>query len=47
MAYVETPVGDGRHPLAHFSFEAALTQGAAPAADQLLLALQRLTREMA
>jgi Sensors of blue-light using FAD len=47
MAYVDTPLGDGRHPLAHFSFEAALTKGAAPEANALLDALQRLTRAMA
>jgi hypothetical protein len=47
MAYVDTPQSDGRHPLAHFSFEAALTRGATPEADQLLHALRRLTREMA
>jgi hypothetical protein len=36
MAYVGTPHGHGRHPLAHFEFEAALTNGALPQATQLL-----------
>jgi hypothetical protein len=47
MAYVEPASGGGRHPLAHFSFEAALTDGAAPEAEQLLEALRQLTRKMA
>jgi hypothetical protein len=42
MAYVDTMLGDGRHPLAHFSFESALTSGAAPEAEQLLTALCRV-----
>ena len=42
MAYVDTPSGQGRHPLAHFSFEAALTNGAAPEAQFLLDALRRV-----
>jgi hypothetical protein len=47
MAYVETPQDDGRHPLAHFEFEAALTKGAEPEADQLLHAMRQLTKKMA
>ena len=39
MAYVGTASGQRRHPLAHFSFEAALTHGAAPEARLLLDAL--------
>jgi hypothetical protein len=39
MAYVGTLSGHRRHPLAHFSFEAALTHGAAPEARLLLDAL--------
>jgi Sensors of blue-light using FAD len=42
MAYVDTPDGDGRHPLSHFSFEAALTAGAEPEAMQLLEAMCQL-----
>jgi hypothetical protein len=42
MAYVDTPSGHGRHPLAHFSFEAALTNGAAPEAQLLLNALRQV-----
>jgi hypothetical protein len=42
MAYVDTPDSDGRHPLAHFSFETALTKGAAPEAERLLDALRRV-----
>jgi len=40
MAYVDTPYGHG-HPLAHFSFEAALIDGAAPQALELLKVLRR------
>jgi hypothetical protein len=40
MAYVNTPTGQERHPLAHFSFESALTDGAAPETEQLLLILR-------
>jgi hypothetical protein len=47
MAYVDNPRDDGRHPLAHFAFEAALTNGAEPEAMQLLNAMQQLTRKMA
>jgi Sensors of blue-light using FAD len=47
MAYVDTAFSDGRHPLAHFAFEAALTNGAEPEAQQLLDAMRRLTRKMA
>jgi Sensors of blue-light using FAD len=36
MAYAPPPSGHGRHPLAHFAFEAALTDGAAPEANKLL-----------
>ncbi len=42
MAYVDTSDGDGRHPLSHFSFEAALINGAAPEAAKLLNALRRI-----
>jgi hypothetical protein len=42
MAYVDSPSGHGRHPLTHFSFEAALTHGAAPEAQLLLNALRQL-----
>jgi hypothetical protein len=42
MAYVDTPEGDGRHPLAHFSFETALTDGASPEAARVLEALRRV-----
>jgi len=42
MAYVDPPQGDGRHPLAHFSFEGALTAGAAPEAELLLGDLRRI-----
>ena len=42
MAFVDTPDGDGDHPLAHFSFEAALSNGAAPEAERVLSALRRL-----
>jgi hypothetical protein len=44
MAYVDTPYDDGCHPLAHFAFEAALTNGAEPEAEQLLHAMRQLTR---
>jgi hypothetical protein len=47
MAYVDPPHNDGQHPLAHFAFEAALTHGAEPEAEQLLNALRQLTRKMA
>jgi hypothetical protein len=47
MAYVDTPHNDGRHPLAHFAFEAALTHGAEPEAEQLLNAMRQLTKKMA
>jgi hypothetical protein len=40
MGYVSTPTGQERHPLAHFAFEAALTEGAAPEAEQLLRILR-------
>jgi hypothetical protein len=42
MAYVGTPHGHGRHPLAHFAFEAALTDGALPQAEQLLSCLRQI-----
>ena len=42
MAYVGTPHGHGRHPLAHFAFEAALTDGASPQAEQLLSCLRQI-----
>jgi Sensors of blue-light using FAD len=41
MAYADAPDGQGRHPLAHFEFESALTQGSSPAAQKLLDALCR------
>jgi hypothetical protein len=44
MAYVESDFGDGRHPLAHFSFEAALITGAGHEAKQLLGSLRQLVR---
>ncbi len=44
MAYVDAPGKDGCHPLAHFVFEAALTCGAGPEAEQLLESLRLLTR---
>ena len=42
MAFVDTPDSGGDHPLAHFSFEAALADGAGPEAEQVLHALRRL-----
>lgn len=42
MAYVEPEYGDGRHPLAHFSFEAALINGAGHEARQLLESLRQV-----
>jgi len=42
MAYAGTPSGHGRNPLAHFSFEAALTHGAGPEAQLLLDALRQV-----
>jgi len=42
MAYVGTPHGHGHHPLAHFAFEAALTDGASPQAEQLLSCLRQI-----
>jgi hypothetical protein len=42
MAFAERPGGHERHPLAHFSFEAALIDGAAPEAEQLLDTLRRI-----
>jgi len=42
MAFVDTPAGQGRHPLSHFAFEAALTDGAAPEAERLLDALRQI-----
>jgi hypothetical protein len=45
MAYVAAPDSDGRHPLAHFSFEPALTQGAGFEAAKLLDHLRRLVSE--
>ena len=42
MAYVATPHGHGRHPLAHFEFEAALADGALPQAEQLLNCLRQI-----
>jgi Sensors of blue-light using FAD len=42
MAYVAKSDGDGRHPLAHFEFEEALTKGATPEAKKLLNALRRV-----
>jgi hypothetical protein len=39
MAYADTPDGQGRHPLAHFEFESALTKGSQPEAQKLLDAL--------
>ena len=41
MAFVDAPHGDGRHPLAHFTFEAALTGGTGPEAEQLLKILRQ------
>jgi hypothetical protein len=46
MAYVDTPDDDGRHPLAHFAFEAALINGAEPEAEQLLHTMGQLARKM-
>src|ERR1700722_6191832 len=40
MTFVDTPHGHRRHPLAHFPFEAALADGAALAAEQLLDAMR-------
>jgi hypothetical protein len=45
MAYVgvDTPRNHSRrHPLAHFDFEAALTHGASPQAEQLLTCLRQV-----
>ena len=43
MAFVDTSDdGDGHHPLAHFSFETALTDGAAPEVERVLNALRRV-----
>jgi hypothetical protein len=42
MAYVGTPHAHSRHPLAHFAFEAALTDGALPQAEQLLSCLREI-----
>jgi hypothetical protein len=43
MAFVDTSDdGDGHHPLAHFSFETALTNGAAPEVERVLNALRRV-----
>jgi hypothetical protein len=39
MAYADTPDSLGRHPLAHFEFESALTKGSQPEAQKLLDAL--------
>lgn len=45
MAYADSPDDLRQHPLAHFSFEAALTTGAAPQARKMLDALQRFITE--
>jgi hypothetical protein len=42
MAYVAKSDGTMGHPLAHFEFEAALTDGATPEAKKLLRALRRV-----
>jgi hypothetical protein len=42
MAFVARADGTMGHPLAHFEFEAALTDGATPEAEQLLTALRRV-----
>jgi hypothetical protein len=42
MAYVAKSDGTMGHPLAHFEFEAALTDGATPEAKKLLSALRRV-----
>ncbi len=42
MAYASATENLAHHPLAHFQFEAALTQGASPEAEQLLAALRRV-----
>jgi hypothetical protein len=42
MAYVDAQTGNGCFPLAHFSFEAALTDGAAPEGGQLLDDLRQI-----
>jgi hypothetical protein len=42
MAYVAKSDGTMGHPLAHFQFEAALTNGATPEAKKLLTALRRV-----
>jgi hypothetical protein len=46
MAYVENAYSDGRHPLAHFAFEEALTKGGEPQAKQLLEAMTKLVVKM-
>jgi Sensors of blue-light using FAD len=43
MAYVGRQHGDGRHPLADFNFEAALTEGASHQAAELLKCLRKIT----
>jgi hypothetical protein len=42
MAYVGTPQNGDRHPLAHFSFEAALTDGMGPGVEKFLDHLKRI-----
>ena len=42
MAYVAKSDGTMGHPLAHFQFESALTDGATPEAEKLLSALRRV-----
>ena len=42
MAYASASDNLVHHPLAHFQFEAALTQGASPEAEQLLAAMRRV-----
>jgi Sensors of blue-light using FAD len=47
MAYADTPDGQARHPLAHFEFESALTNGSLPEAQKLLDALCRTVVQLA
>src|SRR5476651_1861320 len=46
MAYVGTQDAQTRHPLAHFEFESALTNGALPEAQKLLDALCRTVLQL-
>jgi hypothetical protein len=42
MAYADASDGQGHHPLAHFEFESALTNGSSPEAQELLDGLCRI-----